>query len=74
MFLPRHGWYRIDPRGDKAGIVTDFCPPVERLAFTPQSPGEMDIPTRYADALPNVVNILRSSRTASEVATHLPDY
>src|SRR5438132_7925332 len=30
VFLKRHGWYRIDPRGDKAGIQTDFCPPGER--------------------------------------------
>ena len=74
VFLPRHGWYRIDPRGDKAGVATDFCPPTERLAFTPRLPGEMDIPTRFADALPSVIATLRRCRTADEVAANLPDY
>jgi transglutaminase-like putative cysteine protease len=48
VFLQRHGWYRIDPRGDKAGISTDFCPPTERLAFAPRVAGEMDIAARFA--------------------------
>jgi Transglutaminase-like superfamily len=74
VFLPRHGWCRIDARGDKAGVTMDFCPPTERLAFTPQLPGEMDIPTRFADALPEVIATLRRCRTADEVAANLPDY
>ena len=74
VFLQRHGWYRADPRGDKAGVVTDFCPPTEYLAFTPRLPGEVDIPTRFADALPDVVATLRRHRTADEVALNLPDY
>ena len=73
VFLQRHGWYRVDPRGDKAGIATDFCPPTERLAFTPRLPGELDIPTRFADALPSVIATLRRCRTADEVAANLPD-
>ena len=55
VFLQRRGWYRVDPRGDKKGIATDFCPPLERLAFTPRLPGELDIPGRFYDALPCVV-------------------
>jgi transglutaminase-like putative cysteine protease len=74
VFLQRHGWYRIDPRGDKAGISTDFCPPTERLAFAPRVAGEMDIAARFADALPGVVKTLRRYRTAAEVAADLPDY
>jgi transglutaminase-like putative cysteine protease len=74
VFLQKHGWYRVDPRGDKAGLTTDFCPPTERLAFTPRLPGESDIPARFADALPSVVATLRRCRTADEVATNLPDY
>ena len=74
VFLRRHGWYRADPRGDKPGIQTDFCPPVERLAFTPMRPGEMDVPGRFADALPCVVSTLRRWSSAEEVARNLPDY
>jgi transglutaminase-like putative cysteine protease len=74
VFLERHGWYRADPRGDKPGITTDFCPPVERLAFSPGLPGELDLPDRFADALPCVVAALRRWPTAQEVAKNLPDY
>ena len=27
VHLPSHGWYRVDCRGDKEGIATDFSPP-----------------------------------------------
>lgn len=73
VFLKRHGWYRADPRGERLGISTDFCPPIERLAFTPKLPGESDIPGRFADALPCVVSALHRYRTAAEIALHLPD-
>ena len=74
VFLKRHGWYRIDPRGDKAGIQTDFCPPGERLASALARQGEMDVSGRFADALPGVVSALQKWTTADEVARNLPDY
>jgi transglutaminase-like putative cysteine protease len=74
VFLKRHGWYRADPRGDKPGIQTDFCPPVERLAFAPTLPGEMDVPGWFPDPLPCVISTLRRWPTADEVAMNLPDY
>lgn len=74
VHLRRHGWYRVDPRGDKPGVETAFCPPVERLAFHPVRPGEMDIPGRFADPLPEVLHVLRQWHTADEVLSHLPDY
>ena len=74
VFLQCRGWYRVDPRGDKTGIATDFCPPLERLAFTPSLPGELDIPGRFSDALPCVVSALQRWPTADDVAMNLPDY
>ena len=74
VHLQRHGWYRIDPRGNRGDIATDFCPPVERLAFTPRLPGEMDVPGRFSDALQCVVSTLLRWPTADEVAMNLPDY
>lgn len=73
VFLRRHGWYRVDPRGDKPGVLTGFRPPVEQLAFTTRLAGEMDLPGRFSDALPQVVSALRRWPTASEVARNLPD-
>ena len=74
IHLKRHGWYRVDPRGGKPGIHSDFTPPVEVLPYTPSLPGETDMPERFPDALACVVTTLRAWRTAAEVRAHLPDY
>jgi len=74
IHLQHHGWYRVDPRGDKPGITTDFCPPVERLPYAPELPGEMDVPGRFPDALSCVVSTLQQWPTADEVRRNLPDY
>lgn len=74
VHLKRHGWYRVDPRGNKPGLSADFCPPVERLPFTPTLKGERDIPGRFPDALACVVATLRQWPTAAEVRANLPDY
>ena len=33
VYLATHGWYRVDARGNKPGVVAEFCPPKEVLAF-----------------------------------------
>jgi transglutaminase-like putative cysteine protease len=74
VHLKRHGWYRVDPRGDKPGISSGFTPPVERLPYTPRLPGERDVPGRFPDALACVVTTLRQRPTAADVRANLPDY
>lgn len=74
VHLQRHGWYRVDPRGDKTGVTSDFCPPVERLPFTPKLEGERDVTGRYSDALSCVVSTLQQWPTADEVRANLPDF
>jgi len=74
VHLKRHGWYRVDPRGGKPGIGSDFTPPVERLPYAPKLPGEADIPERFADAMACVMSTLRQWPTAAEVRANLPDY
>jgi transglutaminase-like putative cysteine protease len=74
VHLKRHGWYRVDPRGNKPGVSCGFHPPIEGLPFTPKLSGEMDIPGRFADALTCVVATLRRWPTAAEVSENLPDY
>ena len=44
VHLRAHGWYRVDPRGCKPGLGSDFTPPVEALAYAPTLPGEGDLP------------------------------
>ena len=36
VYLRQYGWYRVDARGNKPGVVAEFCPPVEKLAFSIQ--------------------------------------
>lgn len=74
VHLTRHGWYRIDPRGNKPGVTAEFTPPIEQLPFTPKLPGERDVPGRFADAMACVVTTLRSWPTSAEVRAHLPDF
>lgn len=74
IYLKRHGWYRVDPRGDKPGVSSGFTPPVEQLPYTPKLTGEMNIPGRFPDAMACVVATLRQWPTAADVRANLPDY
>lgn len=73
IYLPEFGWYRVDARGNKATINTQFIPPVEYLAFHPALEGEKDFPEVWADPMPEVVQALRSYSTYDSLAEHLPD-
>ena len=73
VLLPDIGWFRIDARGNKAGIEAEFSPPVECLAFSIGLAGEADLPEVFADPLPVVVEALRAYRDAAELGEHLPD-
>lgn len=71
--LPEFGWYRIDARGNKPGVDAQFCPPVERLAFSANDKLEADLPEIWPEPLPVVVNVLTRYATWEEVFNNLPD-
>lgn len=73
VLLPRVGWYRVDPRGNRPGIDAQFDPPVERLAFRVSLPGEVDLPEVWAEPLPVVVDALSAHSSTAELADDLPD-
>ena len=73
VFLSNLGPYRIDPRGNRAGIVAEFSPPVERLAFPIRGPEERDLAEVWAEPHPAVVRVISSARTFEEVLRDLPD-
>lgn len=73
MHLPEIGWYRIDPRGNNAGVHAQFATPTERLAFGTALPGEFLFPGVYADPAPPVVEVLRSGVGARSLRGRLPD-
>ena len=73
VYLKDHGWYRVDPRGNKEGINAEFTPPVERLAFPIVTEGEADLPEIWANPLPNVLDVLTTYNDFLDVANNLPD-
>ena len=73
IHLPDFGWYRVDPRGNKPGVRTEFMPPEECLAFELRVPGEADLPEIWGEPLPIVVDSLLNSRTHQEAWANLPD-
>jgi len=73
VWLEGHGWFRIDARGNKAGVDAQFGPPVEQLAFPIISTGEMDLPEIYAEPLKVVTDALETYTTWQEVLDNLPD-
>jgi transglutaminase-like putative cysteine protease len=73
VLLPRHGWYRVDPRGNRPGIDAQFVPPIEQLAFAIEQPGEADLPGVYRDPLPIVVTALQTAPTTEALMCNLPD-
>lgn len=73
VYLERHGWYRIDARGNRPGVDAAFEPPVERLPFTARSEGEADLREIWARPLPLVVEVLEAATGYRDVADALPD-
>ena len=73
VYLEQYGWYRIDARGNKPGVITDFTPPVEQLAFSTSLTGEIDLPEVWAEPLDIVVQALVANHTFEAVAENLPD-
>ncbi|MBL4799754.1 MAG: transglutaminase family protein [Oleispira sp.] len=73
VYLKDHGWYRIDPRGNKEGVNAEFCPPKEQLAFPLLTKGEADLPEIWAEPLAVVVDALTQYSDFLEVANNLPD-
>jgi len=73
VYLEQYGWYRIDTRGNKPGIVAEFCPPMENLAFSIVDGLERDFPEIWAEPLPLVVRALTLNKTVEQVFENLPD-
>jgi transglutaminase-like putative cysteine protease len=73
VLLPHHGWYRVDPRGNRPGIDAQFMPPQEQLAFSIEQLGEADFLAVYPDPLPVVVAALQTAPSTDALASNLPD-
>lgn len=73
VYLEDYGWYRIDARGNKAGVDAQFSPPQEKLAFPILTMGEADLPEVWAEPLPVIIQTLTEQKTYLQVLHNLPD-
>jgi len=73
VYLEQYGWYRIDARGNKPGVLAVFTPPIEQLAYPIVIKGEADLPEIWAEPLAVVVQALENGRDYLEVSENLPD-
>lgn len=72
IYLKEFGWYRVDARGNKAGVQAEFEPPLESLAFDLEK-GEMNVDGIFEDPLDSVVKALKTNRTYEEMINNFPD-
>lgn len=73
VHLPEIGWYRVDARGNKAGVDAQFTPPLEQLAFNIQFPEEADFQVVLTEPLPIIVEALQAQNTWDNMLRSLPD-
>ena len=74
VYLARHGWYRLDARGNKPGVAAEFCPPREALAFALRLPGEVDVPGALPSRWPPWCRRSPRMTIIRAVAAQLPDW
>ena len=73
VYLKAYGWYRVDPRGNKAGIDAEFTPPVEKLAFAIQDENEGDFERIYVEPLEEVAKALQCNADYKAMTRNFPD-
>ena len=73
IYLDKYGWYRLDARGNKAGVDAQFNPPHEQLAYKINLLEEMDCKQIFPKPLPQIVSALQTYSDWEELLHNLPD-
>lgn len=73
VYLQQYGWYRMDARGNKKGVDSQFVPPTQQLAFSTAQEEEFDFPEILPQPLPIVIQTLRAEDSMNILAVRLPD-
>lgn len=73
IYLEEYGWFRVDPRGNKAGIDSQFNPETEQLAY-PIRPelGEIDYPNVFTEPISEVLLAMADSETTADLFFNRP--
>ena len=74
VYLEETGWFRLDPRGNKPGIDSQFSTDEEKLAYPiRESLGEIDYPDVFISPLSSVVTAMRESQDSNELFYKRPE-
>lgn len=74
VYLKEYGWFRVDPRGNKPGIDSQFTGDHEQLAYTIHpNLGEVDYPTVFMHPLDTVIQSMEESKTSQELFFNRPE-
>ncbi len=72
IYLKKHGWYRVDPRGNKEGVDAQFTPPHEKLAFELEE-GEINLPDILSEPMEEVLDKLKKCTSYDMMIENFPD-
>lgn len=74
IYLDDYGWKRIDPRGNKPGINSQFNLEEEQLAYPIRTElGEIDYPNVFISPLDSVITAMENSATTQELFFKRPE-
>jgi transglutaminase-like putative cysteine protease len=74
VYLKETGWFRVDPRGNKQGVDSEFTTDKEMLAYKihPEL-GEVDYPNVFTKPLPSVITSMKDSSDVDELFYKRPE-
>lgn len=74
VYFEDTGWFRVDPRGNKPGIDSQFSIEEEKLAYPiDKSKGEKDYPNVFAEPLPLVIEAMKDSKDVEDLFYKRPE-
>lgn len=75
LYLEGYGWFRVDPRGNKLGINSQFSIEQEQLAYPIRKElGEVDYPNIFINPLEDVIQAMRNSKNSQELFFTRPEF
>lgn len=74
VYLEETGWFRIDPRGNKPGVDSQFSTDKEKLAYPIRKElGEVDYPHVFTAPLPSVIKSMQESADCHALFFNRPE-
>lgn len=74
VFLKDSGWFRLDPRGNKSGIDSQFSIETKILAYPIREQlGEFDYPNIFLKPIPTVIQAMKNSKDSKELFFKRPE-